>query len=258
METDAALRIVDPSSVVVDRAAPRLRRGTLPAEAIVYVDRHVVVVDKPSGVSTVPFEEGEKDTLVDLVRAALRRTGGGFDPMLGVVHRLDKETTGLLVFARTLAAKRHLEAQMRAHTAERVYVALAHGVVPRATHRTWLLEDRGDGLRGSWGVFRTARGPRPADAREAITHVTPLEVRGDVTLCECRLETGRQHQIRIHMSESGHMLVGERVYVREHRGPRVAAPHLMLHSRRLTFVHPDTDAPVTFERPPPWGQDRPT
>lgn len=249
--TDEAARVADDTTVEIDRAAPRIRRGTLPNESIVFSDHHVVVVDKPANVSTVPFEEGEKDTLVDLVRAALRRGGGGFDPMLGVVHRLDKETSGLMVFARTLAAKRHLETQMRAHTAERVYLAIAHGVVAKATYRTWLVPDRGDGLRGSWGVYRTARGPRPEDARESITHVEPQEPLRGATLCECRLDTGRQHQIRIHLSESGHPLVGERVYIREHRGEPLAAPRVMLHSRRLTFVHPATDEAVTFEKEPP-------
>lgn len=251
IDTDPARRVLDETAVQIDPTAKRLRRSGLPDGAIVHADHHVVVVDKPAHVSTVPYEEGERDTLVDLVRTALRRAGGGFDPMLGVVHRLDKETTGLLVFARTLAAKRHLEAQMRAHTAERVYLAIAHGAVAKATHRTWLLPDRGDGLRGSWGVFRRARGARPDEARESITHVEPQSRLRAATLCRCRLDTGRQHQIRIHLSESGHPLVGEKVYVREHRGPTLSAPRVMLHSFRLTFRHPATEEDVTFERAPP-------
>ena len=117
---------------------------------------------------------------------------------------------------------RRSPAQFRQHTVHRRYLAIAHGDVRSRTIRSFLVEDRGDGLRGS------ARGtPRRASAREAITHVERLEALRGATLVACRLETGRTHQIRIHLSEAGHPLVGERVYIAALRGaaPRGAAPH---------------------------------
>src|SRR5690606_16950149 len=114
---------------------------------ILYVDRDVVVVDKPAGVMSVPFDAGDRDPLDALTRAALRRMappGERYDPEIWAVHRLNKPTTGALVFARTVAAKKHLAAQFREHTVERAYVAIAHGVCRSGTHDTVLLADRGD------------------------------------------------------------------------------------------------------------------
>ncbi len=250
---DPGARVLDGMTITVDVHAPRRRAGALSREEIVYADRDVVVVEKPAGVISVPFEPGDKDTLVDRTRAALRRTSGGYDPQLGVVQRLDKDTTGLLVFARTVAAKRHLQQQFRAHSIERRYVALTHGLLMRGrTIESELIRDRGDGLRGSWGVFRRplAKAP-PPDAQHAVTHVRPIERLRGATLVECHLETGRQHQIRIHLAEAGHMLVGEPVYVREHRGERLDAPRPMLHAASLGFVHPRTEESLFFDSDPP-------
>jgi 23S rRNA pseudouridine1911/1915/1917 synthase len=168
-----------------------------------------------------------------------------------VVQRIDKDTTGLLVFARTLAAKRNLQQQLRVHSIERRYLALVHGVLGEpATIDTRLVRDRGDGLRGSFGHFRKPRGPLPADAQRALTHVAPLEPLAGATLIECRLHTGRQHQIRIHASELGHPLVGERVYIRDYSGPRNDAPRPMLHAAVLGFDHPGHGRTVRFEQEP--------
>lgn len=249
VETDSARRLCAGEEVSIQPTAPRQRAGVLPAAAIAYADRDVVVVRKPAGVLTCPYEDGDKNTLVDLTRAALRRERGAdrYDPMLGVVHRLDKDTTGLLVFARTLPAKRALEVQFRRHTVLRQYLALVHGEADEATIETLLVPDRGDGLRGSWGVFRAPVGRPPGDGRRAVTHVRVLERLHTATLVECRLETGRQHQIRIHLSEAGHPLVGEPVYIRDYRGPRFDAPRPMLHAALLGFEHPRTSEPMRFE-----------
>jgi 23S rRNA pseudouridine1911/1915/1917 synthase len=177
--------------------------------------------------------------------------GRASDTALGVVHRLDKETSGLMVFARTADAKRKLASQFRAHDIDRVYHALAHGTVAATRVETHLVLDRGDGLRGSFGHFRRPRGGVPTDAKRAVTHVTPLARLSGATLVECRLETGRQHQIRIHLSELGHPLLGERVYIRDYRGATIASPRLMLHARTLGFLHPRTGERVRFEREPP-------
>src|SRR3989441_9748633 len=125
---DSALRVPPGAVVVVDERAPKLRTRALPQSAIAYFDRDVVVVDKPAGMLSVAYEPGDKDTLVDCTRALLRRMRGrGFDRGLGVVHRLDKDTSGVMVFARTAEAKRILAAQFPAHDIERAYHAIAHG-----------------------------------------------------------------------------------------------------------------------------------
>lgn len=240
------------TEIAVDETArsPRVHEARcLANDAIVYVDAQVVVVSKPAGISTVPYDEREADTLDARVRAWLQKrrlAPRGGRPSLGVVHRLDKETSGLVVFTRTWLAKQALAAQFRSHTVHRRYLALAHGDVRGRTLRSFLVEDRGDGLRGS------ARGAQArGDAREAITHVERLESLAGATLIACRLETGRTHQIRIHLSEAGHPLVGESVYVRRFAGPLIEAPRLMLHATELGFVHPATEREVRWELPVP-------
>jgi 23S rRNA pseudouridine1911/1915/1917 synthase len=156
-----------------------------------------------------------------------------------------------VVFTRTAEAKRKLAALFREHDMERVYHAIAHGVVGEMRIESDLLPDRGDGLRGSFGHYRHARGDPPPESRHAVTHVRPLEALAGATLVECRLETGRQHQIRIHLSEHGHPLLGERVYIRDYAGARIEAPRTMLHARTLGFTHPRSGKPLSFEREPP-------
>jgi len=249
---DSALRVPPGAVVVVDERAAKLRPGALPESAIAYFDRDVVVVDKPAGMLSIAYEPGDKDTLVDCTRALLRRTRGrGFDRGLGVVHRLDKDTSGLMVFARTADAKRILASQFRAHDIGRVYHAIAHGAVAAKRVETHLVTDRGDGIRGSYGHFRRPRGGIPPEAKRSVTHVRPIAPLAGATLVECRLETGRQHQIRIHLSELGHPLVGERVYIRDYAGPRIESPRPMLHARVLGFVHPRTGQRMSFEREAP-------
>jgi len=248
---DPAWRVPEGAVVVVDEQAPRQRAGALAESAIVFVDRDLVVVDKPAGMLSVADEPGNKDTLAMHARTLLRRMGRVDDAPLAVVHRLDRDTSGVMVFARTAAALRSLAAQFRAHDIERAYHAIAHGVVPARRIDTHLLLDRGDGLRGSHGHFRRPKGDPPADARRAVTVVTPIERLDGATLAECRLETGRQHQIRIHLAELGHPLVGERVYIRDYRGAKIEAPRPMLHARTLGFVHPRSGRQVEFQREPP-------
>jgi len=240
------------AEVVVDERAPKLRTGALSESAIVFWDRDLVVVDKPVGMLSIPYEPGDKDTLADCTRTLLRRIGRRrSEPALGVVHRLDKDTSGLMMFARTLDAKRILAAQFRAHDIERVYHAIAHGAVAAQRVETHLLADRGDGIRGSYGHFRRPKGEIPPEAKRSVTHVRPIAPLAGATLVECRLETGRQHQIRIHMSELGHPLVGERVYIRDYAGRKIDSMRPMLHARVLGFAHPRTGQRMSFEREAP-------
>jgi 23S rRNA pseudouridine1911/1915/1917 synthase len=254
---DSAQRVHRGQAIAVRSTGARPRD---PEIHLRYVDPDLVVVDKPAGLVTVPFEPEERDTLVHRAHAALRRREGGRHlPPLRVVQRLDKDTSGVLVLARTRRAERGLGEQFRRHDVQRRYLGLAYGAVRSASYDTWLVPDRGDGRRGSW---RHGPANRPATARRAITHVEARErfsgadlrwseakVPG-ITLVACTLETGRQHQIRIHLGEQGTPLVGETVYDRDYRGPRLsaadAAARPMLHAAELGFLHPTRDLPMRF------------
>ncbi len=182
---------------------------------------------------------------MDAVRNEWRRRG--LPPaarVLHVVHRLDKDSSGVLVYARTRSSERGAsDAVPSPRGSSRVYLCLAHGRVESGTLESRLVRDRGDGLRGS-----TSR-ERP-DGKLAITHVRALERFGRATLCEARLESGRTHQIRIHLAEGGHPLVGERVYVRDFLadgGRLIPSPRLMLHAAALAFDHPLDGRRISIE-----------
>ena len=254
---DPAERLGAGALVEIDPGAPRRRAPSLAAERLVHVDAGIVVVNKPAGLSTVPYDErDDPDTLIERTRLALRELAArepgrrGESDRLGIVQRLDRDTTGLLVFARTRAARKGLESQFRAHSIHRRYVALVHGHARAKVHRSHLVADRGDGLRGSW------RGSKPPkSAKRAITKVrveehlrTPM---GEFTLISCQLETGRQHQIRIHLAESGHPLAGEQVYDRARKSRKLQLERPMLHAASLGFRHPLNHRPLRFEAPLP-------
>jgi 23S rRNA pseudouridine1911/1915/1917 synthase len=261
--TSERRRVLAGEVIEIDPNAPKPRTARLKSlgeDLIAYADAAVVVVRKPAGISTVPYEgegadEDPEQTLDALVRDVLalraRREGKarsiGRVP-LGVVQRLDKPTSGVLVFARTFAAKKHLAQQLRRRTMHRRYLAIVHGDARNATYKSLLVENRGDGLRGSADRLR---GRAPIDEDLAITHVERLEALRGATLVACRLETGRTHQIRIHLAEAGHPLVGEHVYVRDYQGPKIPAPRVMLHAAELGFVHPSTERPMRFTMDPP-------
>jgi 23S rRNA pseudouridine1911/1915/1917 synthase len=255
---DERHRVHASDTVSVEETGPKRTGTSLAEEDFVYEDAHVVVVRKPPGISTVPFEEGDHGTLDELTRNALvKRSGERGRPALGVVHRIDKETSGLVVFTRTWLAKESLTQQFRSHTVSRRYLAIVHGSLAGTTFRSRLIADRGDGLRGSL-EWREARGlPTGGQGGQAsTTHVEPLATTGVLTLLRCRLETGRTHQIRVHLSEAGHPLLGERVYVRDYRGTLLPAPRLMLHAAQLGFVHPATGEQMLWEEPPPMDMRR--
>jgi 23S rRNA pseudouridine1911/1915/1917 synthase len=230
--TDSAQRLRAGVEVVIDESAPR----PIPQldGKIVFEDAHVVVLDKPSGVSSVPYEKRESGTAMDLIRDFWRAEGKKATATpLHVVHRIDKETSGLIAFAKTKLAERALQDLFRAHDVERTYLCVAHGTVNDRRIESRLVTDRGDGLRGSTRV--------PNQGKRAVTHVTKLEELRGATLCEVRLETGKTHQIRIHLAENGHPLVGERVYIRDYtrKGHEpIESPRLLLHAATLGFEHP--------------------
>lgn len=227
-----------------------------------YLDPHLVIVEKPSGMTTLRHSEERRwparrkqlqPTLDEILprilakRAKQRPAERERAPSVRAVHRLDRDTSGLMVFARTVPAERNLVQQFAKHTITRAYLAIAHGDVAEQTIETTLVRDRGDGRRGSQ---RDA-----TDGQRAVTHVRPLERLGKYTLVECRLETGRTHQIRIHLSELGHMVCGEKVYCQPLQGKtridKSGAPRLALHAAELGLVHPITGEKLHFTMPLP-------
>jgi 23S rRNA pseudouridine1911/1915/1917 synthase len=236
-------RLAVGQQVELRMAAPRPRDPEREG-VLVFDDAHVVVIDKPAGISSVPYEEREGGTAMDLIRGAWRRMGKPATSVpLHVVHRIDRATSGLLAFAKTKRAELGIAAQLRAHTMERQYVCVAHGVVAAGRIESMLVPDRGDGMRGS--TSHAHQGKR------AVTHVTVERALRGATLCAVRLETGKTHQIRIHLAESGHPLVGETVYIRDYAGPLIDSPRLMLHAATLGFVHPVTGETVSLRAPLP-------
>jgi 23S rRNA pseudouridine1911/1915/1917 synthase len=223
---------------------------------LLYADDAVVVVDKPAGLTTLRHAEEAAEfglrgqrflpkTLADLLPRLLGSAGTRVIP----VHRIDRDTSGVVAFALTPAAAEHLTRQFRNHTVDRRYLALVRGVPPEGRIESVFVRDRGDGRRGS------SPDPHAAGGKRAVTHVKVLERLGRFALVECRLETGRTHQVRIHLGEAGAPLCGERVYDRPVNGRPLSdgsgAVRPMLHAARLGFVHPETGESMTWESPPP-------
>lgn len=243
---------------ILDRSAPPQRETN--AIVIRYLDAHVVVVEKPSGLNTVrhPAElqlsskrKALNPTLQDLLPPQIAQAQGrvrkGPLPRLRVVHRIDKATSGLVVFARTPEAERSLGLQFRKHTVLRRYLAIVAGVPTPGRIESELVRDRGDGRRGSTTVSGLGK--------RAVTHIEIVERLGPYTLIACRLETGRTHQIRIHLSEQGHPICGEKVYNRPLGEPArpdpSGAPRLALHAAELGLVHPVSGAELHWTMPLP-------
>lgn len=233
-----------------------------------YLDDQVVVVEKPAGMTTLRHAEERnwperrkqlQPTLDEMIPRAIQghlqtwkksAASAKHLPRVRAVHRLDRDTSGLMVFARTPEAEQHLIKQFSKHTVHRVYQAIAFGQVAAQTFESIFVRDRGDGLRGSSSTA--------TEGQRAVTHVRPIESLKGYTVVECRLETGRTHQIRIHLSEAGHMLCGEKMYdqllVERRKVPDPSgAPRIALHARELGYVHPTTGETLEFKSP--WPKD---
>ncbi len=210
---------------------------------LVHEDDDILVVDKPSGLLTIATETERERTAYRLLQDWVARRGTRPAARLFIVHRLDRETSGLIVFAKSAAAKQHLQAQFAARSAERVYVALAEGVVRQdeGSLSSRLVED---------GALRVRIAERGA-GREAITRYRVLERRRAATLLELRLVTGRRAQIRAQLAAAGHPIAGDLRY-----GSRTdPLRRLALHATRLAFTHPQGGR-ASFESPAPPGFGR--
>ena len=204
------------------QAARTSDEARLPPYTIVFEDEDIVVVDKPSGLLTAPTPESDRGNLASLLA---RRPDGA--PVL-VVHRLDLETSGLLVFAKTELANKVLSEKFRAHDLGREYLAVVAGPFPEDVRVV----------------------DRPVECRRAVTHVAVVErLGGRATVLRCRLETGRTHQIRLHALAEGHPVLGDPRYGGPPFSPR--PPRMALHATLLSLAHPRTGSALSFESPWP-------
>ncbi len=210
-----------------------------PELRVVHLDEALAVVDKPAGLVVHPAPSHSGPTLVDALGEIL---GGGADPERpGIVHRLDKGTSGLLVVARDDAAHAALQAQVREREVERVYLALAGG---RLASRTGTI----DAPIGRASRQRHRMAVSGAASREARTHFEVLELLPRESYVQARLETGRTHQIRAHFAAIGHPLTGDPTYG---GAERYGLGRQFLHAHRLAFDHPLSGQRLSFESPLP-------
>ena len=214
-------RPVKPGQKIEVNIGGAVSRSEPPATPrIVYNDSAIIVVDKPAGLVTAPTPEASRGDLLDQLT---KHFGEVY-----LVHRIDLPTSGLLVFARTRDANKKLGDAFKLHDVDREYRAVAVGEVATQTI------------------------DRPIDRKRAVTHVTALESLPGATLIGCRLETGRTHQIRIHLAGLGHPLAGDRTHGGEvERAFRPRPPRLALHAAVLGFTHPTTGERVRWEAPLP-------
>jgi 23S rRNA pseudouridine1911/1915/1917 synthase len=205
---------------------------------VVYEDANLVVVDKPAGLLTMGTDTDKVNTLY----AGLRAHANSKRPSerIFIVHRLDREASGLLVFAKTFAAKEHLQNQFKDHSAGRRYIAVVEGrcTPDQITIKSHLAEN---------AALRVYSTRRTSLGKVAITHVRVLKRGSKTTLLEVRLETGRKHQIRVHLAERGHPIVGDKTYG-AHTNP---IQRIALHGAHLEFRHPVTEDTMTFDSKPP-------
>ncbi|MFA7268086.1 MAG: 23S rRNA pseudouridine(1911/1915/1917) synthase RluD [Sterolibacterium sp.] len=213
------------------------------ALAVVYEDQDILVIDKPAGLVVHPGSGNWQGTLLN---ALLHHAPALAEiPRAGIVHRLDKETSGLLVVAKTLAAQTDLVRQLQARSVKREYLALVHGSVAG--------EGTVDAPIGRHPRQRTKMAVVAMHGKEARTHYAVRERFAAATLLECRLETGRTHQIRVHMASIKHPLVGDPVYGRRGGASALLASFARqaLHAWRLALLHPLSHAEMNWEAPLP-------
>ena len=210
---------------------------------VAYEDADVIVINKPKGLVVHPAAGHWEGTLVNALlhhcRDSLSGVGGALRP--GIVHRIDKDTSGLLIVAKNDFAHQKLAAQLQDHTLARTYVCIVCGNLREdaGTVTAPIARDKND---------RKKMAVRP-DGKPAVTHWQVLARYPGYTYVQCKLETGRTHQIRVHMASLGHPILGDTVY--GHKKPELGQNTQCLHAKELTFRHPRTDEPVTVTCPLP-------
>jgi 23S rRNA pseudouridine1911/1915/1917 synthase len=215
----------------------RRRPGARDDVDILFEDRDVIVITKPAGLLTIATEKERYRTAYALLTEHVRRYRAA---RLFIVHRLDREASGLLVFAKSEEAKSALQDQFKDHSAGRTYVAVTEGRMPRDA---FTLES----LIAENAAFRCYITRDASKGKRAVTHVKVLRRSPHRTLVEVRLETGRKHQIRVHLAEAGFPIVGDPSY----GNGRNPIRRMALHGVSLVFRHPRTGEPLTFTVPAP-------
>lgn len=233
----------------VEMSMPEIKEPDIVAEDlaldILYEDKDVIVVNKPKQMVVHPAPGHYSGTLVNGLMYHCGDELSGINGMMrpGIVHRIDMDTTGSLIVCKNDAAHQSLSEQLKEHSINRIYVALVHGNIK---------EDEGtvNAPIGRHPTERKKMSTQAKNGRPAITHYKVLERYGNYTYIQCKLETGRTHQIRVHMASIGHPLVGDQVY-----GPKKCPfPKLIgqtLHAKTLGFIHPTTGEYVEVEAPMP-------
>jgi len=224
-----------------DAAAPQAEDIPL---AIVYEDADLLVIDKPAGLVVHPGAGVHRGTLLNALLAHAPQLAGL--PRAGIVHRLDRDTSGLLVVAKTLEAQTALARQLAERSMRRVYLAVVHGA-PGVGGT--IDQPIGRDTRSRTRMAVTRRG------REARTRYQVVERFAGAALVECRLETGRTHQIRVHLQHLGHPIVGDPVY-RRGASARLSFSRQALHARELSLVHPRSSKSMTWRAPLPADMKR--
>ncbi|MBK0348425.1 RluA family pseudouridine synthase [Aerococcaceae bacterium zg-ZJ1578] len=246
---DEVIEVQQANQAEVTEEIPALVAENIPLD-IVFEDDDVIVINKPAGMVVHPSKGHYSGTLVHGLLYHLGHQNLAFpDDSVrpGLVHRIDKDTSGLLVVAKNNFAHQLLSEQLENHSMGRTYVALVHGMIkePEGTIEVPIRRDQHNRLR--WSAHQ--------DGKYALTHFKVLERFSDSTLVELKLETGRTHQIRVHMEYIGHPLVGDPVYrvgVGQLKGPLTRmSDGQLLHARAIQFKHPITDELLQFEVPLP-------
>ena len=236
--------------IAVPEALPAAAEAQDIPLTIVFEDEYLIVIDKPAGLVVHPAAGNLDGTLVNALlhhcKGQLSGIGGVARP--GIVHRIDKETSGLLVVAKTNKAHEGLAAQFADHSIERAYLALVAGSPVPASGTVQGQIGRSDHDRKKMAVLHELN----KRGKHAVTHYKTIETFTGAALVECRLETGRTHQVRVHMSSIGHPLLGDPVYGRVPSRLRPILNQLhfarqALHAAVLGFIHPVTGAPLRFE-----------
>jgi 23S rRNA pseudouridine1911/1915/1917 synthase len=230
---------------------PNTMRELLPYDIrldIVFEDDDLIVVNKPSGLVVHPAFGHDQDTLVNALLNHTKNLSSGFaEGRPGIVHRLDKDTSGLIVVAKNDRTHRALATQFKKKLVHRIYWAVCTGILKekQGTIKSYLKRHPVDRKRFS---------SSPGDGKEAITHYNvQSEGRFKTSLLHLRLETGRTHQIRVHLSESGHFILADPIYGKSKTfgSGFIAPPHLMLHAAEIGFIHPRTSKKILLKAPWP-------
>jgi len=239
-------------AIAVPEAAPAEAAAQDIPLSIVFEDEHLIVIDKPAGLVVHPAAGNLDGTLVNalLHHCAGQLSGIGGVARPGIVHRIDKDTSGLLVVAKCDAAHEGLARQFADHSIERAYLAITAGTPSPLAGTVRGNIGRSDSNRKKMALVGEGRG------KHAVTHYKVLEALGDAALVECRLETGRTHQVRVHLASIGHSLLGDPVYGRTPSRLRPTLQKLdfhrqALHAAVLGFIHPTLGTALRFESPVP-------